>query len=60
MLPMAPPADMSLMKCDFILWSIIILKSIIVEYPSGSMNFTNFMEGVLLIFSTGYAPGSIR
>ena len=27
--------------------------------PSGSMNFTNFMEGVLLIVSTGCAPGSI-
>ena len=27
--------------------------------PIGSMNFTNFMEGVLLIVSTGFAPGSI-
>ena len=29
-------------------------------YTSGLVNFTNFMEGVLLIFSTGFAPGSIH
>ena len=44
-----------LMKYGFILRSIIIaFKS-----PSGLMNLTDFMEGVLLIFSTGFAPGSI-
>jgi hypothetical protein len=27
--------------------------------PSGSMNFTSFIKGVLLIVSKGFAPGSI-
>jgi hypothetical protein len=44
------------MKYDFVLRPIIIAFN----QPSGLMNFTNFMEGVLLvllILSTGFASG---
>ena len=44
-----------LMKCGFILRSIIIAFN----QPSGSMNFTNFTQEVLLSFGTGFVPGSI-
>ena len=43
------------MKYDFTLRSIIIAFN----QPSGLMNFTNFMEGLLPFFSTGFAPGRI-
>jgi hypothetical protein len=52
-------AAWSLMKYDF------ILRSVTVEFnqprvaPSSLVNFTNFMEGVLLLVSTDFAPGSI-
>jgi hypothetical protein len=59
-------AALAVMKYGFILRSIITAHTpdgdVIRARPtpgSGSMNFTNFMERVLLIVSTGFAPGSI-
>ena len=45
----------SVMKYDFILRPIII----VFNQTIGLVNFTNFMEGLLPFFSTGFAPGRI-